>query len=101
MIRLTGHAALMRWAFGDHAHSSQQASPEFTTQLRRDLEEFASLWPHEPANGWCSQQTHRREIARNVGWYLAGPCISRLKICTRESGIIISAGLRSGKTNIC
>jgi len=87
MIRLTGHAALMAVGIAEITHiPSQQASPEFYTQLRRDLEEFASY-------GRTSLQTlvlNSKRTAENI----AAPTSAGIwpavhlaagRICTRES----------------
>ncbi|HEX4794094.1 MAG TPA: 6-hydroxymethylpterin diphosphokinase MptE-like protein [Humisphaera sp.] len=101
MTRLTGQAALMAVGIQEITHiPSQQASPEFYAQIRRDLEEFASYGRTSLQTLVLNSKRTAENIARNVGWYLSGPCISRLKDLHKgEPAIIVSAGpsLRKNK----
>lgn len=101
MNRLTGHSALMAVGMQEIAHvPSQQVSPEFFAQVKQYLEEFASYSRTSLNTLVLNSRRTAENVARNIGWYLASPCMSRLKDRHKQKpAIIVSAGpsLRKNK----
>ncbi|HWE93830.1 MAG TPA: 6-hydroxymethylpterin diphosphokinase MptE-like protein [Tepidisphaeraceae bacterium] len=101
LTRLTPHAALIHIGSCQVAHApSQQLAPEFFAQMRQWIDEFASYTQTSINTIVLNSRRTAENIARNVGWYVATPSMSRLKDRYRgEPAIIVSAGpsLRKNK----
>jgi hypothetical protein len=101
LTRLTPHAALISIGSQQVAHvPSHQLAPEFYDQMRQWIDEFASYSQTSINTIVLNSRRTAENIARNVGWYVATPSMSRLK--DRYAGqpaIIVSAGpsLRKNK----
>ena len=99
--RLTPHAALATLGTVALDHPpSRQLHPEFHRQFQQWVGEFASYGRTSVntlvLNGRCTAEN----VARNLGWYVASPSLSRLR--DRHKGrpaIVVSAGpsLRKNK----
>lgn len=99
--RLTPHAAMASLGTVSLDHpASRQLHPEFHQQFQTWVDEFASYGRTSintlVLNGRCTAEN----IARNLGWYVASPSVSRLR--DRHKGkpaIVVSAGpsLRKNK----
>lgn len=99
--RLTPHTAMVSLGTVSVQHPpSMQAHPEFHAQFQTWVEEFAAFGRTSlntlVLNGRCTAEN----IAANLGWYVAGPSLSRLRDRHKgKPGIIVSAGpsLRKNK----
>ncbi len=94
LTRLTPQTALLSVGVETVEHApSMQRNPEFHAQMRQWLEEFDSFG-RTSLNTMVLNSTRTAEnIARNIGWYAAAPCLSRLR--DRHKGrpaVIVSAG---------
>jgi hypothetical protein len=99
--RLNPHTALFSVGVETvvHAPSQQIASP-FYEQTRIWLEEFESFRQTSMNTLVLNSRRTAQNIARNVGWYVASPSLSRLRDCYKGNpAIIVSAGpsLRKNK----
>lgn len=101
LARLTPHTAMVSLGAASVVHGpSEQLHPSFHAQLRQWTDEFASFTRTSINTVLLNSTRTAENIARNVGWYAASPCISRL--ANRFAGrpaIIVSAGpsLRKNK----
>jgi hypothetical protein len=99
--RLTPHTAMASLGTVALVHpASRQAHPEFHQQFQTWVDEFAAFGRTSMntlvLNGRCTAEN----IARNLGWYVASPGVSRLR--DRHKGkpaVVVSAGpsLRKNK----
>ncbi len=99
--RLTPQTAMVSLGTASVVHPpSRQVHPEFYTQFETWVSEFAAFGRTSMntlvLNGRCTAEN----IARNLGWYVASPSVSRLR--DRHKGkpaVIVSAGpsLRKNK----
>lgn len=99
--RLQPHLAMFSLGTTTIEHGpSLQVAPEFHAQYKQWVSEFAS-YARTSLNTFLLNSAKTAEnIARNIGWYAASPCLSRLK--DRFAGkpaVIVSAGpsLRKNK----
>lgn len=99
--RLAPTVALLAAGSTSLVHApSMQLQPAFHEQMRIWIEEFNSYSATNITTLVLNGRRTAENIARNLGWYLATPCISRLKDRHRgEPAIIVSAGpsLRKNK----
>ncbi|QOV88981.1 motility associated factor glycosyltransferase family protein [Humisphaera borealis] len=99
--RLQPHLAMFSLGTTTIEHGpSLQVAPEFHAQYKQWLAEFASFARTSLNTFLLNSAKTAENIARNIGWYVASPCMSRLK--DRFAGrpaIIVSAGpsLRKNK----
>jgi len=101
VARLTPRAALISVGVEQVVHpASEQVAKAFHDQMRQAVDEFASYSRTSLNTLILNSRRTAENIARNVGWYAAAPCISRLKDRYRgQPGVIVSAGpsLRKNK----
>ena len=99
--RLAPAAALLAAGSVSLQHApSVQLHAAFHEQMRTWIEEFNSYSATNITTLVTNGRRTAENIARNLGWYVATPCISRLKDRHRgEPAIIVSAGpsLRKNK----
>ncbi|HEX8910773.1 MAG TPA: 6-hydroxymethylpterin diphosphokinase MptE-like protein [Humisphaera sp.] len=99
--RLTPHLAVFPMGTASLEHGpSVQLQPAFHAQAKQSLEEFAS-YARTTVNTFVLNSSRTAEnIARNLGWYVASPSLSRLKDRFKgKPAVIVSAGpsLRKNK----
>ena len=99
--RLQPHLAMFALGTTTIEHGpSLQVAPEFHAQYKQWVAEFASFARTSLNTFLLNSAKTAENIARNIGWYVASPCMSRLK--DRFAGkpaVIVSAGpsLRKNK----
>jgi hypothetical protein len=93
-VRLTPHAALISVGVESVVHPpSMQVAGEFHQQVQTWLAEFASFSRTSLNTLVLNSRRTAENIARNIGWYVATPSLSRLE--NRHKGqpaIVVSAG---------
>ncbi|HET6252112.1 MAG TPA: 6-hydroxymethylpterin diphosphokinase MptE-like protein [Tepidisphaeraceae bacterium] len=101
LTRLTPRAAFISTGVVQVVHPpSQQLAGAFHDQMRQWIDEFASFSRTSINTVVLNSRKTAENIARNINWYAAAPCISRLKNRHKgKPGIIVSAGpsLRKNK----
>jgi hypothetical protein len=100
-VRLTPQTAMVTLGTEAIIHAaSMQRQREFHEQMQAWLAEFASFCKTNMNTLVLNGQKTLENIARNLGWYAAAPCISRLKDRYKNfPAVIVSAGpsLRKNK----
>ena len=93
-VRLTPHAALISIGAQSLTHpASMQVAGAFHQQMQTWLGEFASFSRTSMNTLVLNSRRTAENIARNVGWYLAAPSLSRLENRHKgEPAVIVSAG---------
>lgn len=93
-VRLIPHAALISVGAESILHPpSLQVSAEFHRQVQTWLGEFASFSRTSLNTLVLNSRRTAENIARNIGHYVAAPCLSRLENRHRgEPAVIVSAG---------
>lgn len=100
-VSLTPLAALASQGTATLIHApTMQLRGEFQQLMKTWVEEFASYSATNITTLVANGKRTAENIARNLGWYVASPCLSRLKDRHKgEPAIIVSAGpsLRKNK----
>jgi len=93
-VRLTPHAALISVGVESIVHPpSMQVAGPFHQQMQTWLSEFASFSRTSLNTLVLNSRRTAENIARNIGWYVATPSMSRLENRHRgEPAIVVSAG---------
>ena len=92
--RLTPHAALISVGVESLAHPpSMQVAQGFHQQIQAWLSEFAAFTRTSMNTLVLNSRRTAENIARNIGWYVSTPSLSRLeKLHPGKPGVIVSAG---------
>lgn len=94
IVRLQPHVATLSLGVGTVDHGpSLTLHPDFYAEAKRQLDEFAS-YARTSLNTIVLNGTRTAEnVSRNLGWYAASPCASRLKDRFKgRPAVIVSAG---------
>jgi hypothetical protein len=92
--RLTPQIALLSLGIGSVDHpASLQVQPAFHKHLKQQLDEFSSFARTSLNTVLLNSTKTAQNIARNLAWYAASPCVSRLKNrFSKRPAVIVSAG---------
>lgn len=92
--KLTPHIALLSLGVGTVEHGpSVQVHPEFHQTVKQQLEEFAAFARTNLNTLILNSSKTAENISRNLAWYAASPCVSRLKNrFSKRPAIIVAAG---------
>lgn len=101
MLRLTPKAAMISIGAAQIAHApSQRIAGKFHDQMRQWLDEFAAYSRTSLNTLVLNGRKTAENVAQTIAWYLAAPCMSRLKNHHQgQPAVIVSAGpsLRKNK----